>query len=121
MSESSTRTLIVTRTQERVRAQDGKDWVIYTVWATTAEGAPVTEELRSFSPLTDYWGKPTLYTVDRHEHPKYGVSFTLSPPKVKTSARVEKLEHQVAELTGRIEQLESRLPASGSPAAPAAA
>jgi hypothetical protein len=114
VSQKRKRTLIVSDCKERHSGHGAKgDYTIYTVWATTPEGEVVTEELRAFKPLNDLIGRPVEFEVDRHDHPQYGTSFTLHPPKVKTSERLDRVEKDLAAALARIEQLESRLEAEG--------
>lgn len=80
---------------------------IYKVNAVDAEGAPVEEELRAFEELPS--GELIEYAVKKFESEKYGVSWTLFPPKeVKKNKeqRVQDLEDEVADLKKRVDALE---------------
>lgn len=100
------RILTVTSCTEFRRGHGAKgEWVIYEVQAVDAKGIPVEEKLRSFKALPVGVGQE--YEVERYDHEQYGTSFTLFPPKQKSSERLDVLEGQVADLLARIARLES--------------
>jgi len=88
-----------------------KDAPIYKVFAVKEDGSPVEDELRAFQELPV--GEVIEYALKRYDHPQYGVSFTLYPPKEKLGTRVTKLEQKIEELESRLAALES---GSGAPA-----
>jgi hypothetical protein len=95
MSSSTKRTLIVTGQKPitQVKTQSGGDSTLYEVYATDTEGNPIEEPLRAFTELEE--GVPVEYDVSRYDHPRYGTSFTLTPPKSQTRKRLRELEEQM--------------------------
>lgn len=87
-------TLIVTGQKPiaTVSTNSGGQSTLYEVYATTAEGELVEEPLRAFTELEE--GVPIEYSVERYNHPKYGTSYTLTPPPRNTARRVRQLEEE---------------------------
>lgn len=88
---------------ERIgKTKDDND--IYKVFAVNEDGSPVEEELRAFQELPV--GETIEYALKKYDHPKYGTSYTLYPPKEKLGTRVTKLEQRVQELENRLDASE---------------
>ena len=92
------RTLIVTgqKPMATVGTKSGGQSTLYEVYATTPEGELVEEPLRAFTELEE--GVPIEYSVERYNHPKYGTSYTLTPPPRNTARRVRQLEEELEAL-----------------------
>ena len=99
------RRLRVTKLEKVGEVKNGKNAgnPIYAVSAVKEDGSPVEQELRSFAELPI--GEVVEYALSRYEHEKYGVTFTLYPPKESRG----KLTERVTELEKRVATLESRL------------
>jgi hypothetical protein len=70
-------------------------------------GAPVTEKLRSFAELEE--GVLIEYEIERYNHEKHGLSYTLHRPKQNTARRVAALEKQVQSLLDRLSAVEMQV------------
>lgn len=101
----------------------GEDQTIYEVRATDEAGQEVDEKLRAFRQLEV--GVAVEYEISPYEHPRYGMSYTLKPPRKKPTGlqasvdaakeKIDKLEKQVRWLYDRL--LEKGLvPAPSAPA-----
>lgn len=92
-------------TEQETLASLKNDSTLYKVFAVDENGEPVEQELRSFEELPA--GELIEYEVTRYDHAEYGTSFTLKPPKQNLGKRTAALERSLAELTTRVEALES--------------
>lgn len=97
------RKLRVVDYDQMARTQKGAP--IYKVRAVREDGSPVEEELRSFQELPI--GDLLEYELQRYDHPQYGISWTLIPPKDKLNTRVRKLEERVQALEEQLASLMS--------------
>lgn len=103
------------------RGDGGQPGRLYEVRAVTADGEPVREKLRSFLELPA--GIPLEVEVERYEHPRHGVSYTLHLPRASArdlSPRVLTLEAGFVALQRRVEHLETRIAGPPARRAPAA-
>jgi hypothetical protein len=94
---------------------NGSPWTLYEVVATGEDGAPIEEKLKSFDKLEG----TVEVEIERQEHPKYGVSYTLKLPRGAEGAGEPpsagaRLGPKVDELRDRIETLERGLAATNS-------
>lgn len=99
MSNTVKRVLIVTGQKPiaQVPQKSGGSSTLYEVYATDANGETIEEPLRTFVELEE--GAPVEYEVSRYNHPQYGTSYTLTPPKRESFRRLRELEEQVELLT----------------------
>jgi hypothetical protein len=102
-----TRKINVLRTEQIASGTDkkGREWALYSVIATTPDGAAIEDTLKSFSPLPQ--GEVEV-EVERQDDPKYGVSYMLK--RVGGSAG-SRLGPKVDELRDRVESLEGQVAA----------
>lgn len=93
------RVLIVTGQKPiaQVKQKSGGSSTLYEVYATNEEGVVIEEPLRTFAELEE--GVPIEYEISRYNHPQYGTSYTLTPPKRESFRRLRELEEQVELLT----------------------
>jgi hypothetical protein len=97
----ATRTITVTgATVLKQGNTAGKDWTLYDIAATGADGAAIDGNLRSFEKLE---GEVEV-EVQRQEHEHYGVSYML-----KKAGAVARLGARVDDIRGRVEALEQRV------------
>lgn len=94
------RTLIVTGQKPitNIKLNNGGTTTLYEIFATTPDGGYVEEALRSFTELDV--GQVVEYEIEVYNHPRYGTSYTLTPPKKETARRLRELEEQMQELFG---------------------
>lgn len=118
---AGTRRIVVKEQKEihKGTGNGGRDYVIYQVIATTEQGVPIEQNLRSFQQLPK--NQLIEVSIEKFESAKFGVSYTVSTQKSGGAAvgkRIEALERQVADLTKRLAALESgRSSAAPPPAA----
>lgn len=76
--QKPTKTIIVSDTQKirNGRSESGRPWTLWRVVATTEDGEPIEEELKSFSKLRT--GKPIKVEVEKQTY-KGSASFLLTP------------------------------------------
>jgi hypothetical protein len=103
-------TVIETRVVKTGTSTTGKPWTLYEVVAVSEDGAPIEEKLTTFDQLQ---GTVTV-DVERKEHEKYGVSYTLKLPKGAPGAAPPpsagaRLGPSVDTLRERVELLEKRV------------
>jgi hypothetical protein len=70
-------TVLETKALKSGTGANGKPWTIYDVTAVGEDGAPIEEKLRSFDELHG----TVEVEIERVEHEKYGVSYTLKLPR----------------------------------------
>lgn len=84
----------------------GKEWTIYQVAATNADGIPIDQELRSWTKL-EVTDKPADFEVEVGEY-QGTPQFTLHPIRTKKlPERIEDCETRILELTERVARLEA--------------
>lgn len=95
MSGTAKRVLIVTgqKPMAKVKTGSGGDSTLYEVYATDENGETIEEPLRTFAELEE--GVPIEYDITRYNHPQYGTSYTLTPPKRNSFKRLRALEEQM--------------------------
>jgi hypothetical protein len=109
MAAKGRRKLTITSFDEKSSGTSkGRKWTLYEVACVDEAGEPVDAKLKTFADAPKLVGKLVEFEVERQEDERYGVSYMLSVPRaggggLKDSvddlrARVERLEHQVAEL-----------------------
>lgn len=113
--------IIVSCTEIRSgKSQSGREWHLYNVVATNAEGIPVDHELRSFTKL-EAKGAPQTFELEAGEY-QGTPQFTLHLVRTrKVPERVEDLERRLLEAEERIARLEAQLAPAEGQAAPAGA
>ncbi len=89
------RVLIVTGQKPiaQVPQKSGGSSTLYEVYATDEHGETIEEPLRTFAELEE--GLAIEYDVTRYNHPQYGTSYTLTPPKRNSLKRLREVEEQV--------------------------
>jgi hypothetical protein len=107
MSATRKLTVIETKPLKSGTSTNGKPWTIYDVTAVGEDGAPIEEKLRSFDELRG----TVEVEIERTEHEKYGVSYTLKLPKGTPGAADPppagaRLGPKVDELRERLDRLE---------------
>jgi hypothetical protein len=95
MSATGKRVLIVTgqKPMAQIPQNSGGTSTLYEVYATTETGETVEEPLRTFAELEE--GVAIEYEISRYNHPQYGTSYTLIPPKRNSFKRLRELEEQM--------------------------
>lgn len=90
------RKLIVTGQKPitNIKLNNGGTTTLYEVFATTPEGGYVEEPLRAFQELDV--GQCLDYEIEVYNHPRYGTSYTLTPPKKETARRLREMEERLA-------------------------
>lgn len=100
--------MVLTATKQRVIAtfpnRQGREQTLYEIEAVNENGEPIVEPLRSFTELP--LGKAVEYDVERYEHQRHGVSWTLKKPRENLGRRVAELEGRVQDLADRLSALE---------------
>lgn len=76
-----------------IGTKSGGQSTLYEVYATDSRGELVEAPLRAFTELEE--GVLIEYTIERYTSPKYGTSFTLTPPPRNTAKRVRQLEDEI--------------------------
>lgn len=94
-----TRALIVVSCTEGYKGTGRKgEFTIYNIEATTDDGSPVTQSLRSFDDLTPLIGKVAEFDVKPYRGNK-GLTYTLyAKDKPKAEDRIKQLEERVGQL-----------------------
>lgn len=100
MPKRSKRTLRVTghKPITNIKLPNGGTTTLYEVFATTADGGYVEEALRSFTELDE--GQLIEYEIEPYNHKRWGMSYTLYPPKKETARRLRELEEKVDAVIG---------------------
>jgi len=98
MADSGKRVLIVTGQKPiaQVGQKSGGSSTLYEVYATDENGETIEEPLRTFAELEE--GVAIEYDITRYNHPQYGTSYTLTPPKRNSFKRLRELEEQMEDL-----------------------
>lgn len=81
-----------------IKLPNGGNTTLFEVFATTEDGSYVEEALRSFTELDV--GQLLEYEIEPYNHKRWGMSYTLYPPKKETARRLRELEEQVKALIG---------------------
>ncbi len=99
MGESFKRVMVVTGQNPiaQIPQKSGGTSTLFEVYATDVDGETIEEPLRTFAELEE--GVPIEYDVTRYNHPQYGTSYTLSPPKSDSLKRLRELEEEVERLS----------------------
>jgi hypothetical protein len=94
------RKLIVTGQKPitNLKLKNGGTSTLFEVFATDEHGGYIEESLRAFTELD--LGQCLEYEIEPYNHPRYGTSYTLTPPKRETARRIRELEEQVSALLG---------------------
>lgn len=112
MSDSNRKTLIITSCEEKASGTGKKgEWHLYEVAATTPDGEPVDQELRSFEQLA-ITGEPAEFEVtpyDKDGKRSYTLSKPGSNPGQRLGPKVDELREKVEELASRLGQAEERI------------
>lgn len=90
-----------------------KDWTLYEVAVLDEAGEPVEAEFKAFDNLPI--GQLIEYQVEKREHEKYGVSYSLKLPPGMAAGRKPNITGDIAELRQRIARLESQVSGLGLP------
>lgn len=92
MSATGKRVLIVTgqKPMAQIPQNSGGTSTLYEVYATDEHGNTIEEPLRTFAELEE--GVAIEYDITRYNHPQYGTSYTLTPPKRNSFKRLRELE-----------------------------
>jgi hypothetical protein len=110
MSNTVKRVLVVTGQKPiaQVPQNSGGSSTLYEVYATDEHGVTIEEPLRTFAELEE--GVPLEYEVTRYNHPRYGTSYTLTPPKRESHRRLRELEERVELLVRWAESMGFKAP-----------
>lgn len=102
------RQIVVTRCdlKRSGKRDDGQEWQLFTVVATTPQGEAIGAKLVAFEELP--LGEPIQVTVKEKNDPQWGISYTLAKVKPSPSRRCDDLEKAVRDLYIRVGQLEGR-------------
>lgn len=86
------RKLIVTGQKPitKIKLKNGGESTLFEVFATDEHGGFIEEPLRSFTELDV--GQCLEYEIQPYNHRRYGMSYTLVPPKRETARRLRELE-----------------------------
>jgi hypothetical protein len=86
------RKLIVTGQKPitKIKLKNGGEATLFEVFATDEHGGFIEESLRSFTELDV--GQCLEYEIEPYNHRRYGMSYTLVPPKRETARRLRELE-----------------------------
>lgn len=79
-----------------VKTNAGGTSTLYEVYATDEHGEIVEEPLRSFAELEE--DICLEYGIERYDHPQYGTSYTLTPPRRNTAKRLREAEELLAQV-----------------------
>lgn len=88
-----------------------KDWTLYEVAVLDEAGDPIDANFKSFDNLPI--GQLIEFEVEKREHEKYGVSYSLKPPPSVARGLKPNITGDIAELRQRIARLESQVGALG--------
>lgn len=105
--ESRAKRKLTVTDQKTIAEWDNGKGGTTTLWeieAVDEHGMKITEPLRSFAELEE--GVLIQYEIERYEHEKHGVSYTLHRPKQNTAKRVAALEKQMQDLLDRLSAVE---------------
>lgn len=75
------------------RRKDNSEGTLYEVEARTPDGAEIREPLRTFQELPI--GEPIEVAVERYEHERHGVSYTLKRAKRRLGQEIDDLRERV--------------------------
>jgi len=100
MAKRSKRILRVTGMKPitNIKLANGGTTTLYEVFATTEDGGYVEEALRAFTELDV--GQLLEYEIEPYNHKRWGMSYTLYPPKKETARRLRELEEKMKALIG---------------------
>jgi hypothetical protein len=102
---SATRTLIVTALEELTSGErDGRAWTLFAVTATTPDGQPIAEPLRTFERLPT--GEPVEVEVKPREDER-GTTYTIRRKRSRGPTTAQ-LRDELAALERRVRRLEER-------------
>lgn len=92
------RKLIVTGQKPitNIKLKNGGTTTLFEVFATDEHGGFIEESLRSFTELDV--GQCLEYEIQSYNHPRYGMSYTLIPPKRETARRLREAEEAIEAL-----------------------
>ena len=92
------RKLIVTGQKPitNIKLKNGGTTTLFEVFATDEHGGFIEESLRSFTELDV--GQTLEYEIQPYNHPRYGMSYTLIPPKRETAKRLREMEEAMEAL-----------------------
>ncbi len=95
MAATGKRVLIVTGQKPiaQIGQKSGGSSTLYEVYATDEHGNTIEEPLRTFAELEE--GVAIEYEISRYNHPQYGTTYTLNPPKRNSFKRLRELEETV--------------------------
>lgn len=95
MAATGKRVLIVTGQKPiaQIGQRSGGTSTLYEVYATDEHGTNIEEPLRTFAELEE--GVAIEYDISRYNHPQYGTTYTLTPPKRNSFKRLRELEETV--------------------------
>src|SRR3954447_6192510 len=74
----------------KIKLNNGGETTLYEVFATDENGGFLEESLRALTQLDV--GQVLEYEIEPYNHPRYGMSYTLVPPKRETARRMRELE-----------------------------
>lgn len=107
MSERQPRSLIVTACSKvftGTSKTNNKEFSIYEVMATQADGTPLDLPFRAFEDLTPNIGKAAEYDVTPYDRDGHDRTYTLkAKDRPKLTPRVEELERRVQALEQRLD------------------
>lgn len=104
MTDLPRKKLIVTAQREVTSGHgDHGDWTLYNVEATTPDGEPIMEVLKTFEVLPH--GELIDVTVKAESHERYGPSYTLK--LVRQGSRTDEIERRLAAVESRLAHVEA--------------
>lgn len=95
---ATTRKLIITGQKPitKIKMKNGGETTLFEVFATDENGGFIEESLRAFTELEI--GQVLEYEIQPYNHPRYGMSYTLIPPKRETARRMRDLEEAMEQV-----------------------
>jgi hypothetical protein len=105
MAVKGTRKLIVTGQKPitKIKMKNGGETTLFEVFATDEHGGFIEEPLRAFTELET--GQCLEYEIQPYNHRRYGISYTLIPPKRETARRLRELEEAVEWILQQLEAM----------------
>lgn len=103
MAVTGKRKLIVTGQKPitKIKMKNGGETTLFEVFATDEHGGFIEEPLRAFTELEI--GQCLEYEIQPYNHRRYGISYTLIPPKRETARRLRELEEAVEWILQQLE------------------